>query len=264
MPDEVTRQQLELDIQKFLTGLSQAETALRKFGDTSSATTQKMTQGFTPLQDKISSVTNSLKGMLASLGVGLSIAGVVAFARSMGQAGEQIEHLTLQLGLSAEQIQGYEVLLNREGQGVEALTQMFRRLSQSLVEAHDPASEAARHLETLGVAQEAIRTGSVDTVIRQIADGMAKIEDPAKASGAATHVLGRAALALIPAFKGGSKAIDEALASSKKFGELSQSQVQQLTSMDKAFDDLRLQTKRWGEILGAEVAPMVKVLIKSL
>src|SRR5688500_18403122 len=128
MPDEVTRQQLELDIQKILAGLSQAETALRKFGDASSATTQKMTQGFTPLQDKISSVTNSLKGMLASLGVGLSIAGVVAFARSMGQAGVQVVHLTLLVGLSVVRIQGYYVILFLESHGVEALTQMSSRL----------------------------------------------------------------------------------------------------------------------------------------
>lgn len=262
MPDDnVTKQQLELDVQKFITGLRQAQEGLDQFTSNAKQRSQEMSKGFDPVHSALAKLKSGFQDLLAPLTAIGSVVGFFNLIKSSGQAAEEIGHLGIQSGMTVQQIQALEVMLNRVNLGTQDLNMMIRTLSRSIVESQDETSKSAQRFRELNVSQEALKSGNLYSVIEQVSAGLRNYRTAQDQATVGAELMGRTVVRLLPLLLSEPDAFAKAAAESRKWGEMNEQTVKSLQQMDDLLDDLRGQFKRWGEVLSGELATAIKVLI---
>ncbi len=202
-----------------------------------------------------------------ALGLVTAIASVTGAATAMAvAAGRQAEALT-QLssitGINTDQLQEWDVALNRVGLSGEDMTVMMRTLSKNLEEARLGTGTAADRFRQLGVDITKV-TGTND-LLRKVTDSVSKFASGTEKAAIVGDLLGKSGLKFIPVMEGGAKALDEAAAASKRLGEtLNTTQLETLNKMDDSIDDMNTAWKRFGQQVGAFIAPGVELVARLL
>jgi hypothetical protein len=166
-----------------------------------------------------------------------------------GRQAEELSQLSSVMGIGADTLQEYDVLLNRVGLGGQDLTLVMKTLSQKMEEAKTGTGGAADRFRQLGI--DITKVGNTDDLIRKVAESVSKFSNGTEKAAVMADLLGKSGLKFIPAFEGGAAAIDEAAASSKRLGAtLSVVQLDVLGTMDDSVDDLGLSWKRFSQQMG--------------
>lgn len=92
------------------------------------------------------------------------------------------------------------------------------KLQTAMGRAHDAGDKARKTLAGLGVTQKALAAGNTQAVLGQVAQGLSKIENPARRAAIAQQLFGRGGQALLPILMKGRKGIQEQLAVVRKYG----------------------------------------------
>jgi hypothetical protein len=180
-----------------------------------------------------------------------------------GRQAEELSQLSSVMGIGADTLQEYDVLLNRVGLGGQDLTLVMKTLSQKMEEAKTGTGGAADRFRQLGI--DITKVGNTDDLIRKVAESVSKFSNGTEKAAVMADLLGKSGLKFIPAFEGGAAAIDEAAASSKRLGAtLSVVQLDVLGTMDDSVDDLGLSWKRFSQQMGAFFAPAVQMAVEAL
>lgn len=180
-----------------------------------------------------------------------------------GKQAESLVQLSAITGINTDTLQQYDVMLNRVGLDGDALVTVFRTLSTNLEQAKNGVGNAGDRFRQLGIN---IRTvTSTDDLLRKIANSVSTFASGTEKAAIVADLLGRSGLKFLPAFEGGAKAIDHAAAASKTLGEtLSTFQIGTLNTMDDSIDDMSIAWKRFGQQVGAVVAPSVDLVVRIL
>lgn len=176
----------------------------------------------------------------------VAAASAIAYAtKSAIDAADAMNDLHLKTGLSLRDLAAYDELARQSGTTVNAVAQGFKFLSKYMVEHSDK-------LQSLGVT-------STDTneAMRQFADVIAGIEDPALRSTLAQEVLGRSATELLPALVSGKAGLDAVSASTTEYGKA----LEKAAPLADAFNDklaiIATQAKTAGLSLANEFLPFL-------
>lgn len=162
--------------------------------------------------DGIGAGIGRLNSFAATLGVGLSAAGLVAFAKNAANAASEQRALAESVGLTVEQLSAlnYAAVQNETNQ--EELGKALFRVNELLAAGAEEGSKAAGILGRYGITSKQIRDGSVGTIeaLRAIADRFNALPDGATKSALAAELLGtKLGQRLIPFLNLGSKGFDE-------------------------------------------------------
>lgn len=136
------------------------------------------------------------------------------------EVGDELSKLSQITGESTETLSGMRLVLAQVGISTEQFAQAHRELAKKLMESQDPTSNVTALFKNLGIATKDANghiRGTGD-VLRDIADKFDKMKDGPSKTAAAMELMGEAGTKMIPALKGGSKAMDEAYEKAKALG----------------------------------------------
>lgn len=152
-------------------------------------------------------------GMLASLGAGISIAGLVAFVRNAVDAADEMSKLSQRTGIAVKDIAGLQLAFQQSGLSAGEFGDSMARMSRNMV-------DNAKAFEAMGVKTRDAsgKLRSVREVLGDVADKFASYEDGAGKVALANEIIGRGADRMIPLLNGGSEALAEFDATAQRLG----------------------------------------------
>ncbi len=190
-------------------------------------------------------------------------AAATAMAVEAGRQAEAISQLSIATGINTDKLQEWDVALNRVGLSGDDMTTMMRTLSKSLEEARLGTGTAADRFKQLGI--DITKVTGTDDLLRKVADAMSKVGNGTEKAAIGGDLMGKSFLKFLPAIDGGSKSLDEAAEASKRLGAtLSTTQLETLNKMDDSIDDMSTAWKRFGQQVGAFIAPGVQLVARLL
>lgn len=131
-------------------------------------------------QKGIRSVRRSLSSLntaFASIGAGLSVAGLAAFTAQTARAVDDIGKLSAQLNISAESLSSFKFVAEQTGVEFRTLTTSFQRLGRRVAEAANGTGEARDALKELGLSARELNQLSIDDQFRAVARALGDVEN---------------------------------------------------------------------------------------
>ena len=156
----------------------------------------------------------------ASLGVGLSLGGLVLGIRSTANALDDLSKSAQAVGVSVEALSALRFAGSLSGASVEEINTALVRLSTKLQDAAGGSKEAEATFKALGIAVSDGAGGIrlTEEVLGDIAEEFAKYRDGAEKSAIAVDLFGRAGARLIPLLNNGRAGLAELRAEAERLG----------------------------------------------
>ena len=180
-------------------------------------------------KDRFSKAFKGLQRLLPSfkrmaLGAAAGAAGLgtalFAIANSTAKAGDEMQKMSLRLGLSTDMLSGMKHAVELSGGSIEEFEKGVRTLAKRMSDADDGLAEAKRSFESLGIEVKAADGSlkNLDIIMAEAADGLAKMEDNTKRVALAQELFGRSGTQLLPLFKQGADGIRKMNEEAKTLG----------------------------------------------
>lgn len=207
---------------------------------------------------------DSVLFVAAAAGIAVAMGGVARMAVSVVESGgryaEMLQQTSEKTGIAIDVIQDSTVAMAENGLSLDALTSSTKKLSQQMIEAHNPSSNAAALFQELGLT-----ASTTSGMLAQIADLFASMPDGAGKTALSVQLLGKSGQDLIPILNKGSAGLRESTERTRELGAaLSGEAIKALGQADDAFDQLGVATAAVSHQLGALLAPAVTQVVSSM
>ncbi len=161
--------------------------------------------------DKAGKLVNKLKLGFAAVAA-TAIAGVVGLfgiSRATARVGIEAERASIRLGVNAQLLQEYALAASLAGLETEDFVDALKDMTERASEAARGEEEAAEGFTLLGikVTDASNRVKPALQLFDEIANGLAKIEDPARQTDVAMKIFSDTGFQMLPFLKQGSKGI---------------------------------------------------------
>lgn len=209
-----------------------------------------------------------LKGVLAGpAGIVVGLAGVgvaaVAAAKKLTQlgldamkSGDHIIKTADALGISTDAFQGLAYAMERGGASEEDFTTALRTMTKQLDAANRGSASARKAFANLGVSASELKGMNAEEAFYALADGISKIEDPAKRMEASTQLLGRGGYKIAEAMSGGAESLDELRKAAAATGNLrSRKELERAAKAADMMTDAQMTLKGAMNEIGYAVLP---------
>lgn len=202
--------------------------------------------------DSLPGKFGTLRGALATIGIGLSIQQMSQFVTKSFAMASAIGETAQQLGVSAKALQIYRFIGGQVGIEQEAMDKSLAKLNKTLGEAALGADKPTKALQRFGFSLSDIRKGlSVEEVIPKLADGLSKVENSAQRAAIETLFFGKSGQQLDTMLAGGGDQIRNLAAAAEHLGIVLSDE--QIKKADETADKLtELKT-----VLSARIAAVV-------
>ena len=169
---------------------------------------------------KLGDESNRVKGMLAGLGVSLSVAGFAAMIKSAIDAADQLNKLSQKIGISVEALSTLRFAAQLSEVSLETLQKGIKGLSQNIAEANTGVGDGAQVFEALGISVKNADGSmkSTEAVLLQVADVFANLEDGAVKTALAVKLFGKSGMDMIPFLNQGAAGINQLTAEAERLG----------------------------------------------
>ena len=169
---------------------------------------------------KLGDESNRVKGLLAGLGVSLSVAGFAAMIKSAIDAADQLNKLSQKIGISVEALSTLRFAAQLSDVSLETLQKGIKGLSQNIAEANTGIGDGAQVFDALGIS---VRNAdgsmkSTEAVLLQVADVFANLEDGAVKTALAVKLFGKSGMDMIPFLNQGAAGITQLTAEAERLG----------------------------------------------
>lgn len=194
------------------------------------------------------SIERRLSSFAKSLLPAFSAAALVAFVRQAINAADAMRDLHIKTGLAYKELAAFKLIAEQSGSSVEGVSKSVKFLSKYMVEHADK-------LKTIGVTSK-----DVNGALRQFADVIASIKDPALRSALATEILGKAGAEMIPTLIQGSAAFEKAEERTRAYAEALELVAPQADHFNDTMVELKLQASLVALNLISGLLPTLNVL----
>lgn len=164
------------------------------------------------------------KGFGGKLAKGAAIAGTaLAAGLAVGGAalkkgikdtaayGDHVDKMSQKIGLSAEEYQKWDYVMQRAGTSVDKMAPAMKTLSSA-------AANNSEAFQKLGISQEEVSKMSQGELFSKTIQQLSQMEDKTQRTALASQLLGRGATELGPLLNEGSAAIEEQMEIAEKYG----------------------------------------------
>src|SRR5690606_20508858 len=168
----------------------------------------------------LGNAARSLKGVLGTLGVALSAAGLGAMVKSALDSADALSKLSQRVGITVESLSLLMPAAELSGVSAEKFEGGLRRLAARMLEAATGSAEATRGFEALGVAFRN-QDGSLratDQVLLDLADRFKTMPDGAEKTALAMQIFGKSGADLIPFLNQGRDGVEALAAEMQALG----------------------------------------------
>jgi hypothetical protein len=194
-------------------------------------------------------------GLMAALGLTV---------RRSVSAGDALDKLSQRSGVAVEQLQELAYAAERSGATGEEFEAAIRSLTKNIGEAANGTGEALELFEALGVklTDSAGKTRNVGDVYVELADKIAKIEDPAQRAAVAQKLMEEAGAKLVPSMLKGSAGLAEMAARARELGIVTAEQARASAELTDRMTDAGRALEGAGHAITAKLLPVVGPLIE--
>ena len=260
----MNRLALELiaDANPLLKTLDAAQRNIDRFVSASDAAGKSLGGGVNRALEAFEGLAKGGAGAVGVLAGGLAAltVGTLSVVASAGRHAEMLDQVSQKTGIAMSAIQSSTVLMAESGLTTDGLTAATKRLSQHIVDSHNPAAKSAALFQELGITAQ-----TTEGVLGQVADLFTRMPDGAGKTALAVELLGKSGQDLIPVLNKGSEGLRESAARSRELGAiLSDEAVKALGKADDAFDQLGVASAAMGHQLGALLAPSVTSVVTAM
>jgi putative effector of murein hydrolase len=256
MADATRRVSVRLSVD----GAQAAKSELRGFGE---AGNRSLAQVVTGAQ----AASTALRLLGPVIGA-LSAGGLVAFARSALDTIGGLGELADQAGISTDALQAFQFAATQTGISAEELQRGIQALTRRIADAAEGQGDAANQLRRLGIAflDASGNIRPTETVLADVADAVARVEDPAQRAAIATAVFGdRLGQRLVPFLAPGRAGLQEVIERAIAFGAVADAEL--IAKADEAADRVAALSSALGSLARAslaQVAPAVTAAAQAI
>jgi hypothetical protein len=204
----------------------------------------------------------SWKNLAQFAGGAAALAGATRYLKGAAGAtmdlGKNTLALTRMTGLSTEASSEWASVLKTRDINSKQFGVGMTKLSKQMQKAGTDSKTYAKTFKELGVSQDTVAGGDINSVIMQSADAFAKMTNPAQRAAKAQELFGKQGQALMPLLMGGSKGIREQLDLAKKYGAtMSGKSVQGVKDMVAKQREMKLANEGLKVQIGQALLPAV-------
>lgn len=169
---------------------------------------------------KLGDEAGRIKGILAGLGVSLSVAGFAVMIKSAIDAADHLNKLSQKIGISVEALSTLRFAAQLSDVSLETLQKGIKGLSQNIVEANTGVGDGAQVFEALGISVKNADGSmkSTEAVLLQVADVFANLEDGAVKTALAVKLFGKSGMDMIPFLNQGAAGINQLTTEAERLG----------------------------------------------
>jgi hypothetical protein len=150
-----------------------------------------------------------VNGMLANLGVAVSVAGLGAMVKSALDSADALNKLSQRVGITVESLSTLVPAAELSGVSAQTFETGLKKLATTMFEAATGSEESARRLKALGVEfkNQDGTLRATDAVLLDLADRLQAMPDGAQKSALAVQLFGKSGAELIPFLNQGREGI---------------------------------------------------------
>lgn len=206
----------------------------------------------------LTDTAKSVNGVLANLGVAVSVAGLTAMVKSAIDTGDALDEMSQRVGVSVETLSVWKPAAEQSGVSGESFEKGLRKLSTTMLEAATGSEDAARGFSAVGVEfkNQDGTLRATDQVLLDLAERFKAMPDGAEKTALAVQLFGKSGAELIPFLNQGRDGINELAAEMQALGvQMSSETAAQAGNFNDALDKLKLATTSIGKQIIASLLP---------
>ncbi len=184
----------------------EAADKLRRLGIEVPPGMQKLADSIKQIQNESTKTTNVLSGLEQQLLGMFSIGAVIAFGREILDAGDKIEKMSDQTGLSRAEVQKLQFVAGQSGVAIESLIGAVQNLQVRL---GDDNTGAAGAMAKLRINAEAFNKLTTYEQLLALSDAIRSVQDPTEQASIAAALFGKTWKEILPAIKSGMKEVGD-------------------------------------------------------
>lgn len=184
-----------------------------------------------------------------------SLAQTIAETLSLGK---ELDTLSSKTGIGTDALGALRFAADQSEVGFETLAMGIKFLQINMVEAAgDPASQAAKAFETLGVSvlDASGQVRKAEEVLPSIAQGMTNLANDADRTALSVEIFGRAGASLIPMWEGGARGLTDLTAKAKELGVILDPEL--VAKAARADDTFAALSMRWKVLKSEAIEPLL-------
>lgn len=190
----------EKELKRLSLTVGEASDKMRRMGIEVPPGFQKVQDAAKNIGTESSRMQTALSGVAAQLAGMFTVGAVVSFGREVLRAGDTIQKMADQTGLSIQQVQKLQYIAGQSGTSITSLVGAVQNLQQRL---GDDSSGAAGAMKTLGINMAELKSKDPYQQMVTLADGINGIKDPTEQASAAAAIFGKNWKEILPAIKSG-------------------------------------------------------------
>ncbi len=206
----------------------------------------------------LTDTAKSVNGVLANLGVAVSVAGLTAMVKSAIDTSDALDEMSQRVGVSVETLSVWKPAAEQSGVSGESFEKGLRKLSTTMLEAATGSEDAARGFSAVGVEfkNQDGTLRATDQVLLDLAERFKAMPDGAEKTALAVQLFGKSGAELIPFLNQGRDGINELAAEMQALGvQMSSETAAQAGNFNDALDKLKLATTSIGNQIIASLLP---------
>lgn len=217
----------------------------------------------------IRSIASSGAAQLAGLGAGLvaafSVHRLSSFVKEQGNAIDELGKMAERLGVTTEEMTGFERAAALSGVTVEQVEKAISRMQRTLLEAQMGGREASETLARLGLNVDHLASMDPAAQFGMMADAIMRLPPGMERMNAAMRVFGRSGGELLNFLKEGSAGFDRMSAQAKKAGtSFAAVDFQAVQNANDSITKLELAVQGLGRQFAIALAPSIQVAAENL
>ena len=215
----------------------------------------------------LTDTAKGVNGVLANLGVAVSVAGLTAMVKSAIDTGDALDEMSQRVGVSVETLSVWKPAAEQSGVSGESFEKGLRKLSTTMLEAATGSEDAARNFAAVGVEfkNQDGTLRATDQVLLDLAERFKAMPDGAEKTALAVQLFGKAGADLIPFLNQGRDGINELAAEMQALGvQMSSETAAQAGNFNDALDKLHLATKSIGNQIIASLLPALNDMASGM
>ena len=206
----------------------------------------------------LTDTAKSVNGVLANLGVGVSLAGIGAMIKSSIDSADALDEMAQRTGIAVESLSLLVPAAELSAVSTEKFEAGLKKLAAGMLEAATGSEASAQNFDALGVAvqnQDGTLRDS-EQVLLDLADRFQAMPDGAEKAALAVDIFGKAGAEMIPFLNQGREGIGALKQEAAELGlQLSADTAAQAGNFNDALDKLKLATQSIGNQIIASLLP---------
>lgn len=210
---------------------------------------------------------------IPTMGAGLTVAAagaalaIVMVGRSALESANHIEHLSQELGISAESLSKWEYAGKTVDINIDDISRAIGLLAKQMVKGTDETGKTSKGLENLGLsaANSKGQLKSTDEMLGEIAERFKQMPDGPLKTASAMEVFGRSGKQMIPLLNLGRAGLDELREAAERAGYvLSQEAAEKAHLLTVQIEEMKLGMAGMARTAMGDLIPALLVLTADL